>query len=95
MKILVLNGPNINMLGLREPDVYGKAGFSELLQLLSQTANKLGRSLSIHKTPHKVGCPWVNESAKSNSSAFRIVKNAQRLFLVGAVFYVLCSVCHF
>ena len=42
MKILVLNGPNINMLGLREPDVYGKAGFAELLQLLNQAAVQLG-----------------------------------------------------
>ena len=38
MKILVLNGPNINMLGIREPGIYGKQDFSALLKLLEATA---------------------------------------------------------
>ncbi len=38
MKILVINGPNINMLGIREPDIYGKQSFSDLLRLLEETA---------------------------------------------------------
>ncbi len=38
MKILVINGPNINMLGIREPDIYGKNSFSDLLTLLKKTA---------------------------------------------------------
>ncbi|MBE6923891.1 MAG: type II 3-dehydroquinate dehydratase [Ruminococcaceae bacterium] len=40
MKILVINGPNINMLGLREPDIYGKQSFADLLALLEQTAQE-------------------------------------------------------
>ena len=40
MKILVINGPNINMLGIREPGIYGKQTFEDLLLLLRQTAQE-------------------------------------------------------
>ena len=42
MKILVINGPNINMLGIREPKVYGSNTYQELLALLDSTAAKHG-----------------------------------------------------
>ena len=40
MKILVINGPNINMLGKREPDIYGKKDYTALLEGLSEYADK-------------------------------------------------------
>lgn len=40
MKILVINGPNLNMLGIREPDIYGKQTFADLLALLEKTARE-------------------------------------------------------
>ena len=47
MKIMVINGPNINMLGIREPAIYGTQTFSDLLALLSKTA--LEEDLEIHQ----------------------------------------------
>ena len=42
MKILVINGPNINMLGIREPAIYGSTTFQGLCEYLEETAAKLG-----------------------------------------------------
>lgn len=42
MKVLVINGPNLNMLGVREPDVYGKQSFSDLLTFIRESANSAG-----------------------------------------------------
>ena len=53
MKILVLNGPNINMLGIREPGIYGKQSFSELLHLLDETAKKLNIEISQYQSNHE------------------------------------------
>lgn len=53
MKILVLNGPNINMLGIREPDIYGKNTFNDLLALLEQTAEKQNVELEQYQSNHE------------------------------------------
>ena len=42
MKILVINGPNINMLGIREKDIYGKRDYNELLKFINDSASLLG-----------------------------------------------------
>lgn len=53
MKILVLNGPNINMLGIREPDIYGKESFSHLLALLEQTAREENITIDQYQSNHE------------------------------------------
>ena len=50
MKILVINGPNINMLGLREPDIYGKNSYSDLLDFLRASAQELGVELELFQS---------------------------------------------
>lgn len=55
MKILVINGPNINMLGIREPGIYGKNTFADLLQLLDDTGRELGIEIEQYQSNHE-GC---------------------------------------
>lgn len=53
MKILVINGPNINMLGIREPGIYGKNTFADLLALLNETAKKEGLEIEQFQSNHE------------------------------------------
>lgn len=53
MKILVLNGPNINLLGVREPEIYGKDNYSALLARLQAHANLRGISVRAVQTNHE------------------------------------------
>ncbi len=55
MKILVINGPNINMLGIREPGIYGKQSFADLLALLEQTAKDENVVIDQYQSNHE-GC---------------------------------------
>ena len=40
MKLLVINGPNLNMLGIREPDIYGHMTYADLVQTVQQAAGE-------------------------------------------------------
>ena len=53
MKILVLNGPNINMLGIREPDIYGSQSYPYLLQLIQETAQQEGITIEHFQSNHE------------------------------------------
>ena len=53
MKLLVLNGPNINMLGIREPGVYGSQSYQELLRLLELCAKELGVEMEHYQSNHE------------------------------------------
>ena len=53
MKILVINGPNINMLGIREPGIYGNNSFSDLLAFLEKTAREEGLDIRQFQSNHE------------------------------------------
>ena len=53
MKILVLNGPNINMLGIREPGIYGKQTFADLLDLIKKTSEETGIKIDQYQSNHE------------------------------------------
>ena len=55
MKILVINGPNLNMLGIREPDIYGRETYESLLQKIGNYAAEKGVEVSFYQSNHEGG----------------------------------------
>lgn len=53
MKILVINGPNINMLGIREPGIYGRNTFADLLALIETTAREEALEIEQFQSNHE------------------------------------------
>ncbi len=55
MKLLVINGPNLNMLGIREPSIYGKNTYADLVGMIEEHAKKLGVDIECYQSNHE-GC---------------------------------------
>ena len=53
MKILVINGPNLNMLGIREPEMYGRETYGDLLEKIRRHAEKTGTEVSFFQSNHE------------------------------------------
>ena len=53
MKFLIINGPNLNMLGLREPDIYGKQDYGALCDLISKVCEGNGIEYEIFQSNHE------------------------------------------
>ena len=53
MKILVINGPNLNMLGIREPDHYGKETYAELCGKIEKHCEAKGIEVEIYQSNHE------------------------------------------
>lgn len=69
MRILVLNGPNLNLLGAREPEVYGNLDFAALGTLLEKRAGELGVEVDLKQTNSEdelIG--WIHEAFESKQS---------------------------
>ena len=53
MHLLVINGPNLNMLGIREPEIYGRSGYDDLCRMIEAHADKLGVTVSLYQSNHE------------------------------------------
>ncbi|TDV48971.1 type II 3-dehydroquinate dehydratase [Actinophytocola oryzae] len=64
MKVLVLNGPNLGRLGTREPDVYGRTTYADLVAICEKTGSELGLDVTVRQTDHEgemIG--WIHDAA--------------------------------
>ena len=53
MRILVINGPNLNMLGIREPDIYGRETYESLCRKIREHAGKRGIEVTLFQSNHE------------------------------------------
>ena len=76
MRVTVLNGPNLNLLGTREPEIYGRATLAEIEAITREHASALGVTLAWHQTNHEgqlvelvQGLPGTADGALINAAA--------------------------
>lgn len=63
MHILVLNGPNLNFLGIREPGIYGHQTYGHLVEMIEEKAKTLGVTVDIRQTNHEgTLVDWIQEA---------------------------------
>ena len=72
MKILVINGPNLNMLGIREPDHYGKETYADLLRKIKEHCNASGVEVEVYQSNHEGDLVDKIQSAYKNADGIVI-----------------------
>ena len=66
MKLLVINGPNLNLLGVREPAVYGKADYTALCAFVQKAAEEAGVEVDVRQSNHEgVIVDWIQQALGS------------------------------
>ena len=73
MKILVINGPNLNMLGIREPDHYGRETYADLLEKIQRHCDMKGIEVDFFQSNHEGAL--VDEIQRAYGNADAIVIN--------------------
>lgn len=67
-RVLVINGPNLNRLGTREPDIYGSTTYAELETLLVQQGNDLGFTVDVRQTASESEMiSWLHEASDTQT----------------------------
>jgi 3-dehydroquinate dehydratase-2 len=76
-KILVLNGPNLNLLGTREPAVYGNATIADVEKACREAAQRHGAEIDFRQSNHEGELiDWLHEAGRSADGTLGVVFNA-------------------
>ena len=68
--IYVLNGPNLNLLGLREPEIYGNVTLDEIAGMMEDRARELGLAIDMRQTNHEgMLVDWMHEAQAEGAKA--------------------------
>jgi 3-dehydroquinate dehydratase II len=68
-RVLVLNGPNLNLLGAREPALYGTSGLADLEHLCRRTADELGLEVELRQSNHEgVLVDWLQDAGRAEQA---------------------------
>ena len=68
--VYVLNGPNLNLLGLREPEIYGSTTLDEIAGMLEDRARELGFGIDMRQTNHEgMLVDWLHEAQAEGARA--------------------------
>lgn len=71
-RLMILNGPNLNLLGVREPHIYGTTTLAQIKESCEQNAKRLGLALSFHQSNHEGELVDLIQSARQSADAIII-----------------------
>ena len=72
MKLFIINGPNLNLLGVREPELYGRQDYAALVKLAEDTCRELGIEVDIYQSNHEGDLVDKIQSAYGNADGIVI-----------------------
>lgn len=72
MKLFIINGPNLNLLGVREPELYGRQDYAALVKLAEDTCKELGIEVDIYQSNHEGDLVDKIQSAYGNADGIVI-----------------------